>query len=504
MPPISSPVVVMDFETTGLSPDKGDRVVEVGLVRLDERLAVEREWSTLVNPEREMGASSTHGIRGVDVENAPTFAEIAGDLGEFCADAVIAAHNASFDIQFLFSEFSHVGLASRLPSEASLAVIDTLEVSHDLVPGVRDYKLATVCDACGIAGWTHHGALGDAKATAELIAHLARRSNGDLAGFVDPRAVMLKPGWTGRAPSGRTRPRMTLAALAIPSDEKPALTARPPPLQGEVAVFTGGIGIAREEAARAAEMLGCRVMKSVTDKTSIVVVGDPDVGRWGDAIGSGITAKHRDALARAAAGQRIRILTEGAFLRLAGVVSDGVITEEEWNAVRELVYTSSFAASAEGAKIRAQRKPRAPRLRLVAPTNTFSSFEWKSIPFLQKANATSPEHAITLMQQFVAMLAADLKGFSGTHTMSEWEAFIRTTGTAPAVVKNFLDRTPGMAQFTPKLVEPVAGLAREAVEQLRRALERVDAASAAEADTQSALKAAREAEQALQLACSSS
>jgi DNA polymerase III epsilon subunit-like protein len=495
-------MVVIDVETTGLSAERGDRVVELGLVRLDENLAVEREWSTLVNPERAMGASSIHRIRGVDVEDAPTFAEIAGDVGEFCSDAVIAGHNAWFDLEFLFSEFERAGLGSRLPSGAPLAVIDTLEMAHELVSGLRDYQLITVCGACGIGEWAHHSALADAKATAELLAHLATRANGDLSGFLDPDATRLKPGWTGRAPSRRAQPRMTLAALVSPSKAKPLPSEKAPPLQGEVAVFTGGLGIAREEASKAAEMLGCRVRTSVTDKTSIVVVGDPDVGRWGDAVGSGVTAKHRDALARAAAGQRIRVMTEGAFLKLASVVSDGVITEDEWNAVREMVYTSGFAALSEDAAKKRTRTPRARPLRLVQADPSSSSSDWNSIRFLREANAESAEQAIAMMQRFVVMLKADLDSFSGTHTIPEWEAFIRTAATTPSVVREFVDRAPGMAQFASRLVEPVAGMAHQVVEQLRGALELVDQGGDSDAERQSALMAAREAEQALNLACS--
>ena len=338
----SPSIVVVDFETTGLSTDDGDRVVEVGLVRLGADLRTEREYSTLVNPERKMGASSIHGIRGVDVVDAPTFAEIAGDVGEFLEGAIIAAHNAPFDVRFLVSEFEHVGLMQRLPPNVSLAVIDTLRVSQDLIQGVSDYKLPTVCAACGIPAWSHHGALGDAKATALLLAHLAEMGGDALARSLRSDAVLLEPGWTGLAPSGRTLPRKTLATLARPTSGAPVPTSKPPPLEGEIVVFTGGVGIARKEAVRAAEMLGCEVRPGVTKKTSIVVVGDPDVGRlFGQ--GAGITGKHRKALELAEAGQRVRLLTESDFMRLAEVVSDGVITDEEWRTVRELVYAVGFA-----------------------------------------------------------------------------------------------------------------------------------------------------------------
>jgi DNA polymerase-3 subunit epsilon len=108
---LNASAVVIDVETTGLSTEDGDRIVELGLLKLDQSLQVEREFTSLVNPERQMGATRIHGIRDADVKSAPTFADIAGDVGEFCAGSVLVGHNAGFDVGFLISEFDHVGLS---------------------------------------------------------------------------------------------------------------------------------------------------------------------------------------------------------------------------------------------------------------------------------------------------------------------------------------------------------------------------------------------------------
>jgi hypothetical protein len=314
-----------------------------------------------------MGASNIHGIRDVDVQDAPTFSDIAGDVGELCAGAIIAAHNASFDIGFLLSEFELAGLSERLPPGDVLAVIDTLALSRSLVADIPNYKLATVCGALGIQPWAHHGALGDAKATAQLLAHLAQMSGGL---SVSTSTRVLGPGWTGLAPSGLSHPRKTLASLAKAGEGRPVPTGRPPPLAGEVAVFTGGMGIMRDEAVRVAEALGCTVRPAVSGKTTVVVVGDPEVGRLSCHVGSGVSAKHRAALERAAAGQRLRVLDEGAFMRLAEVVSDGVITEEEWSAVRELVYSVGFAEPDGAPKRQARQRKKIERKPVEAAEQT--------------------------------------------------------------------------------------------------------------------------------------
>jgi hypothetical protein len=255
----------------------------------------------------------------------------------------------------------------------------------------------------------------------------------------------------------------------------PVPATKPPPLLGEVAVFTGGLGIVREEAERAAEMLGCQIRTGVSGKTTIVVVGDADVGRW-SGEGSGLTAKHREALARVAAGQRIRVLTEGDFLRLAQVVSDGVITEQEWLDVRELVYAVGFAApEMAGDGYPRQRKS----TRRLAPVENQTAArseanrQLRSLALLHDADPDSPQDALRVLELFVPSFTADINGFTGTREMDEVEAFIRELAVAPQTVRAFFDRTPGMERFSDGLVQSIAASAHGAVEQIIGSLERV-------------------------------
>lgn len=119
------PIAVIDVETTGLFPYRHDRVVEIAAVILDERGAVEREFASLVNPERDIGPSSIHGLSSSDVVPAPRFAEIVGELLETMAGAVaIAAHNARFDRLFLQRELERIG--ADLPE---MFMICTMELS---------------------------------------------------------------------------------------------------------------------------------------------------------------------------------------------------------------------------------------------------------------------------------------------------------------------------------------------------------------------------------------
>src|SRR4051812_14795166 len=94
----------VDLETTGADPGV-DRVVEIGVVLLDEAGGVEHEFSTVVDPGRDVGATSIHGIRASDVVGAPTFTEVAPYLAALLSGRVVVAHNALFDLRFLAREF---------------------------------------------------------------------------------------------------------------------------------------------------------------------------------------------------------------------------------------------------------------------------------------------------------------------------------------------------------------------------------------------------------------
>lgn len=100
---------VMDFETTGFSPAHGDRVVEVAMVKVSHEGEVYDAWSTLVNPQRDVGAASIHGITARDVVGAPTFADIAPLVLDAVDGRILAAHNAAFDLRFLASELQRAG-----------------------------------------------------------------------------------------------------------------------------------------------------------------------------------------------------------------------------------------------------------------------------------------------------------------------------------------------------------------------------------------------------------
>ena len=155
---------VLDIETTGLSAAT-HRILDIALIRADVTGRVIGEWATRVNPQGPLGATHIHGITEPDVQNAPTFPQIIADVTRRLSGAVLVAHNAPFDLAFLRAEYARAGW--RLPFLPSVC---TLEASTYHLPGLPRRRLADCCQAIGSSVTGAHSALGDARATAGLLA----------------------------------------------------------------------------------------------------------------------------------------------------------------------------------------------------------------------------------------------------------------------------------------------------------------------------------------------
>jgi DNA polymerase-3 subunit epsilon len=181
VPPVLRPTVrapqtrvpgfaVIDVETTGLSASS-HRILELAIVRTDAAGRVLDEWACRFHPEGPVGATHIHGITAADVAGAPRFGQVLDEISARLAGAAIAGHNVRFDLAFLRAEYARAGWA--LPS---LPAACTLEHSWEHLPHLDRRRLADCCAATGIGLSGAHSALGDARATATL-----------LASFLDPR-----------------------------------------------------------------------------------------------------------------------------------------------------------------------------------------------------------------------------------------------------------------------------------------------------------------------------
>ncbi|ESQ84869.1 hypothetical protein AEAC466_07375 [Asticcacaulis sp. AC466] len=155
--------VVVDVETTGGRPPN-DRVTEIGAVKI-QRGEVIGEWSSLINPEKRIPHFITQltGISNDMVRDAPTFADIADDFADFMEGAIFVAHNVAFDHGFIASEFRRLERRFRHPKLCTCASM------RRHYPGLTSYGLANLCREFNIDLKTHHRALADARAAAELL-----------------------------------------------------------------------------------------------------------------------------------------------------------------------------------------------------------------------------------------------------------------------------------------------------------------------------------------------
>ncbi len=162
--------IVLDTETTGLEPEQGHRIIEIGCVELIDRKRTGAHFQAYVNPEREIdeGALEVHGITREFLDDKPTFADICEDFVEFVRGAELIIHNAPFDTSFLDDEFSRIPEADfRLHDICRIE--DSLDLARRHHPGQRN-SLDALCRRYGVDN-THrklHGALLDAEILADV------------------------------------------------------------------------------------------------------------------------------------------------------------------------------------------------------------------------------------------------------------------------------------------------------------------------------------------------
>ena len=164
--PYDGPIVVLDFESTGLNTAKA-KIIEVGAVKLVEGTVVET-FEQLVDPGEMLPPKITEitGITDANLQGQPSAAEVLPKLLAFIGDAPIAAHNASFDANLMRSELKRLDLNWNGP------VLDTLVYARKLYPKLKSYRLAALCKHLGVSLKNAHRAVHDAAATAQCLARM--------------------------------------------------------------------------------------------------------------------------------------------------------------------------------------------------------------------------------------------------------------------------------------------------------------------------------------------
>ncbi len=193
--------IVLDTETTGLSAEGGDRIIELGCVELLNRKLTGNNLHFYFNPGRDSheDALKVHGISNEFLRDKPKFAELAQDILEYLQGAEIIIHNAAFDVGFLNKELELTGRPALKTYVGS--VTDTLAMAKEMFPGKRN-SLDALCDRLEVdnSGRTLHGALLDAELLADVYINMTRGQDAllvadeadDSAGGISVAAIDLR------------------------------------------------------------------------------------------------------------------------------------------------------------------------------------------------------------------------------------------------------------------------------------------------------------------------
>jgi len=210
--------IVLDTETTGLEPELGHRIIEIGCVELVNRRLTGRTFHRYLNPERAIdeGALAVHGITNADLQDKPRFADIAEELLAFISGAELIIHNAAFDVAFLDAELARLpeGLPRKISSVCQ--VLDTLALAREMHPGQKN-SLDALCKRYNVDN-SHrdlHGALLDAQILAQVYLAMTGGQGALALGYAaGPRG--LEPGQPVRA---LVRPSAPLRIVKASAEE---------------------------------------------------------------------------------------------------------------------------------------------------------------------------------------------------------------------------------------------------------------------------------------------
>ncbi|MFB9376045.1 exonuclease domain-containing protein [Kineococcus gynurae] len=170
--PQRRPLAVVDVETSGFDPAE-HRVLQVAVTQLDATGAVQRVWSTLLDPGCDPGPVHVHGLTRERLAGAPVFADVAPEIAGLLEGRIFVAHNARFDWRFLQAEAARVGVRFDVAHR-----LCTCELAQRLPLGVADHKLATLASHWGIPQVRAHDAVDDTRVLVAVLArlrHLAER-----------------------------------------------------------------------------------------------------------------------------------------------------------------------------------------------------------------------------------------------------------------------------------------------------------------------------------------
>ncbi|MFF5497523.1 TerD family protein [Streptomyces aquilus] len=281
---------LVDVETSGLRPGR-DRVLSLAILTLDGQGNRTGEFSTLLNPGCDPGPVHVHGLTADRLAGAPTFEEIAPQVGALLGSRVLVAHNAQFDYDFLAHEFAQV--RSWVPVSRRLC---TLALNRLVGPATADLKLGTLAAHYGVHQEKAHDAQDDVRVLSGILR--GSLSAAEQLGLALP-LLECPP---------RQDYRPYVPKTPCPYRNPGRLASGGPLVQGMKVAVTGDTRVAREELVARSVAAGLNMMTSVSGQTSVVVSNDPGAG---------------SAKLKRAANEGVPVVDEPAYLRLLESVEPG-------------------------------------------------------------------------------------------------------------------------------------------------------------------------------------
>ncbi len=276
--------VAIDVETANTDYSS---ICQVGIVLFDKG-AIQDSWESLINPKDYFDPwhIKIHGIDELAVKNAPIFPDVFPQIKKILDDNIVVCHTA----------FDRVAVAQAqdkydLPA-SDWIWLDTAKVARRVWEqfATRGYGLNNLANWCGIT-FEHHNAVEDARAAGEVLLKAVKDTGVTVEYWIERVKQPITPS----------------ISTAIHLEGNPEGH-----LYGEVLVFTGALSMPRRQAAELAANAGCNVERSVTKRTSLLVIGDQDARKLS---GHKRSTKHRKAEALRAKGSQIRFITESDFFR---------------------------------------------------------------------------------------------------------------------------------------------------------------------------------------------
>lgn len=285
--------VVVDLETTGFSPC-WDMIIELGAVKVSSG-EIAGTYQTLVNPESPIDNFVTEhtGITNDMLSTAPVLCDVLQPLIDFIGDAVIVAHNANFDINFLYDNCKDI-----LDTPFKNNYIDTMRLSRKLFRDEPHHRLCDLVDRCELGGVVEHRSLSDAMYTYQAYEWFK-------AYIVSSDIDIVDLARKARSSSG-------IKASDIISDNIDIDESTP--VYGKSFAFTGTLdGLVRKEAIQLVVDMGGLVSNGVTKQTNYLVLGNND---YCTSIKDGKSIKHKKAEQLKLSGKDIEIISEDVFCDL--------------------------------------------------------------------------------------------------------------------------------------------------------------------------------------------